>query len=46
MDDMVPDTSDDTDYTPRWAKVFGIVVVVLIVLFVVLHIAGGGLGGH
>ncbi len=32
--------------TPRWVKVFGIVVVVLVLVFVILHLTGGGFGGH
>jgi hypothetical protein len=32
--------------TPRWVKVFGIVVIVLVLLFVILHLMGGGFGGH
>jgi hypothetical protein len=35
-----------TNSTPRWSYVFGIIVVVLILLFVILHLMGGGLGGH
>jgi len=31
---------------PRWVYVFGIIAVVLVVLFVVLHLTGHGLGGH
>ena len=31
--------------TPRWVKAFGIVAFVLLVLFVVLHLTGNGLGG-
>jgi hypothetical protein len=31
---------------PRWVKVFGIVTAVLILLFIVLHLTGRGLGGH
>ena len=31
---------------PRWVRVFGAVAVVLVVLFVVLHLAGGGFRGH
>ncbi len=31
--------------TPRWAKVFGIIALVLVLLFVILLLAGGG-GGH
>ncbi len=50
-----PDTGDDTGVgpdrgsppsTPRWVKVFGIIVIVLLLLFVILHLTGGGLGGH
>lgn len=36
----------NNDDTPRWVKVFGIIVGVLILLFVILHLAGGGLGNH
>jgi hypothetical protein len=32
--------------TPRWVKVSGIIGIVLILLFVILHLAGLGLGGH
>jgi len=31
--------------TPRWVKVFGIIVIVLILLFVILHLTGNSLGG-
>jgi hypothetical protein len=31
---------------PRWVKVFGVVGIVMILLFVILHGAGLGLGGH
>jgi hypothetical protein len=53
--DSNSNTGDDTrvrpDYrattsTPRWVKVFGIIVIILILLFVILHLTGGGLGGH
>jgi hypothetical protein len=27
-------------------KVFGIIVIVLVLAFVILHLAGGGFGGH
>jgi hypothetical protein len=49
------DTADDTGVeadsgstpgTPRWVWVFGIIVIVLVLLFVILHLAGGGLGDH
>lgn len=36
----------DNTGTPRWVKVFGIIATVLAILFIVLHLAGGGLGGH
>lgn len=40
------DTGDETGGTPRWVYVFGVSVVALVVLFVIIHLAGGGLGGH
>lgn len=40
------DTGDDNTGTPRWVYVFGIIVIVLVLLFVILHLTGGGLGGH
>ena len=30
---------------PRWVKVVGVVVLVLVLLFVVLHLTGNSLGG-
>jgi hypothetical protein len=38
------DPSDQA--TPRWVKVFGVVALTLLLVFVVLHVAGRGLGGH
>ncbi|MDQ6901045.1 MAG: hypothetical protein M3072_16370 [Candidatus Dormibacteraeota bacterium] len=32
--------------TPRWVYVFGIIAAVLVVLFIVLHVSGHGMGGH
>jgi hypothetical protein len=32
--------------TPRWVKVFGLVVGVLALLFVVAHLTGHGMGHH
>ena len=32
--------------TPRWVKVFGLIAILVLVLFVVLHLAGGGSGRH
>lgn len=32
--------------TPRWVKVFGLVTIVVIVAFVILHLAGGGPRSH
>lgn len=39
------DTGDDTR-TPRWVKVFGGIVIVMILLIVILHLTGNSLGGH
>jgi len=30
--------------TPRWVKILGIVVILLVLLFVIMHLAGGGMG--
>jgi hypothetical protein len=32
--------------TPRWVKVFGIIVLVLVLTFVILHLAGLSPAGH
>lgn len=53
--DSNSDTDDDTRVrpdsgsppsTPRWVKVFGIITLVLVLLFVILHLTGRGFGGH
>jgi hypothetical protein len=31
---------------PRWVKMFGIVAVLLVVLFIILHLTGHSIGGH
>ncbi|MGH2361139.1 MAG: hypothetical protein ACRDGM_11455, partial [bacterium] len=50
-----PDTSDDTGVgpdrgptasTPRWVYLSGIITIVLVLLFVIMHLTGGGLRGH
>ncbi len=38
--------SEPTTSTPRWVKVFGLIALVLVSLFVILHLTGRGLGGH
>jgi hypothetical protein len=35
-----------TPGTPLWVKVLGIIALLALVLFVILHLAGGGMGGH
>jgi len=32
--------------TPRWVKAFMIAAVILIVVFALIHLAGGGMGSH
>jgi len=34
-----------TSRTPRWVKLFGIIVIALVLLFVILHLTGNSLGG-
>jgi hypothetical protein len=43
-----PDTGNDDEEigTPRWVKVFAAIAVVLALLFIIVHAAGGGLGRH
>ncbi|MBI4565454.1 MAG: hypothetical protein HY716_12240 [Planctomycetes bacterium] len=41
------DQRGDTAIEPgRWVKILGIIALVLVLLFVILHVAGRGLGGH
>jgi hypothetical protein len=40
-----PDRGSATG-TPRWVKGFGIVVIVLVLLFGILHLTGNSPGGH
>jgi hypothetical protein len=32
--------------TPRWVKVFVLIAIILVVLFVILHLTGNGFGDH
>jgi hypothetical protein len=52
--ESIGDTGDDTGTgpdresttgTPRWVKVFGIIALVLVLLFVILLVTGGGSHG-
>jgi hypothetical protein len=36
----------DDEGMPRWVKVSGILLALLVVAFVVLHLTGNGLRGH
>ena len=44
--DPAPDESGADATTPRWVYAFGIVAAVLVLLFIALHLAGGGFRGH
>jgi hypothetical protein len=46
MNNKEKDTDTDDISTPRWVKVFGIIALILVLLFVILHLAGGGFGHH
>lgn len=37
---MESDKEDTNEGMPRWVKVFGIVAVVLLILFIVMHLTG------
>jgi hypothetical protein len=45
MANLRPD-ADLSPPTPRWVKVFGGIAVVVLVVFVILHLVGGGPGRH
>ena len=32
--------------TPRWVKMFGVAALVLVLIVVIVHLAGGGFHGH
>jgi hypothetical protein len=38
--------SDAITPAPRWVKVFGGVLLAILMVFVILHLAGGGFRGH
>ncbi|WP_159042761.1 hypothetical protein [Streptomyces curacoi] len=40
-----PEVPDD-ERAPRWVKVSATVAVVLVAVFVIVHLAGGGMAGH
>ncbi|MBT2541795.1 hypothetical protein J7E99_14040 [Streptomyces sp. ISL-44] len=40
-----PDAPDDGG-APRWVKIFAAIAIVLVVVFVIVHLAGGGMVGH
>ncbi|MFC0469086.1 DUF2933 domain-containing protein [Halalkalibacter kiskunsagensis] len=36
------DNRESPPNMPRWVKVFGVIVIVLLLVFVIIHIFGGG----
>lgn len=47
MSNMVePSDPERPPPAPRWVKVLGLIAIVIVVVFALLHIAGRGLGGH
>ena len=40
------DREVDDERTPRWVKVFGIIALVLVLIVVGIHLAGGGFHSH
>jgi hypothetical protein len=39
-------SGDESPGMPRWVKVFGLIALILVLVFVILHLTGRGLGGH
>ena len=40
-----PETNDDPARMPRWVKVFGLIALALMAVFLAVHLAGGGMHG-
>ncbi len=40
------DAGDDANSTPCWVKVLAIIIVVLVLVFVIMHLTGGGFRDH
>ncbi|ALC24829.1 hypothetical protein SPRI_6523 [Streptomyces pristinaespiralis] len=40
-----PEPPDESG-APRWVKVLGGIALALVVVILVVHLAGGGMGGH
>jgi hypothetical protein len=48
-DPEVPATREPeppTTGAPRWVKVFGVIALALVVVFLIVHLAGGGFSNH
>ena len=37
---------NDEERAPRWVRIFGIIAILLIFVFLIVHLAGGGFHGH
>ncbi|MFF3247353.1 hypothetical protein ACFYWY_27350 [Streptomyces sp. NPDC002870] len=47
MADSTPRPEAPGDHrTPRWVKISAAVAVALVMVFVIVHLAGGGMAGH
>lgn len=46
MTEPAPNSDGENSGTPRGVKVFGIIAIVLVLLFVILHLTGNGFRGH
>lgn len=45
-DDTGMGPGGESTSTPGWVRVFGIIAIVLVVVFLVVHLLGGGHGHH
>ena len=44
--DREPPASEGAPPTPRWVKAFGVVIVILVLAFIVMHLTGNSLANH
>lgn len=46
MPDLPPSPDSEDAPMPRWVKRLGLAAIVFLLLFALVHLAGGGLGHH
>ena len=45
-DQVSPERDEGPPPAPRWVRIFGLVAIALIAMFLIVHLAGGGFRNH